>query len=90
MALVVSKRLERDLGKVQKDLEAVEKKLSRPDFVDRAPAEIVQKEGEKVDRLRERQATEGFEKHLKRIGVSVRFRILRTDVKMDPAERDVR
>jgi valyl-tRNA synthetase len=53
----VCKRLERDLAKVQKELDGVEKKLARADFVDRAPAEIVQKEREKVDRLRERRTT---------------------------------
>jgi valyl-tRNA synthetase len=53
----VCKRLERDLGKVDKDLAGTEKKLSRPDFVDRAPQEIVEKEREKLERLRERRAT---------------------------------
>jgi valyl-tRNA synthetase len=53
----VSKRLERDLGKVEKDLAGAEKKLSRPDFVDRAPKDIVEKEREKLERLRERRTT---------------------------------
>jgi valyl-tRNA synthetase len=53
----VCKRLERDLGKVEKELAGVEKKLARADFVDRAPQEIVAKEREKLDMLRERRTT---------------------------------
>jgi valyl-tRNA synthetase len=53
----VCKRLERDLGKVEKELAGVEKKLSRADFVDRAPQEIVAKEREKLETMRERRTT---------------------------------
>jgi valyl-tRNA synthetase len=51
------KRLERDLGKVEKELAGVQGKLSRPDFIDRAPAEIVDKERQRAGTLREREAT---------------------------------
>ena len=56
------KRLEKDLAKVEKELAAVSGKLARPDFVDRAPAEIVAKEREKEAQLRERRAT--LDRHL--------------------------
>ena len=53
----VRKRLERDLGKVEKELAGVDAKLGRPDFIDRAPAEIVEKERLKASTLRERAST---------------------------------
>jgi valyl-tRNA synthetase len=53
----VCRRLERDLGKVEKELAGTEKKLERADFVDRAPKEIVEKEREKLGQLRERRST---------------------------------
>jgi len=58
----VCTRLERDLAKVDKELAGVEDKLAKPTFVERAPAEIVEKEREKAARLRERQAT--LSKHI--------------------------
>jgi valyl-tRNA synthetase len=53
----VHKRLERDLAKLQKELTGVESKLSRADFVDKAPLEIVDKERRRAAGLRERQQT---------------------------------
>jgi valyl-tRNA synthetase len=53
----VRKRLERDLGKIDKELAGVEGKLGRPDFVDKAPADIVQKEQQRAAGLRERRGT---------------------------------
>ena len=53
----VRKRLQRDLAKVEKELGGVETKLGRPDFIERAPAEIVDKERARAAGLRERQAT---------------------------------
>jgi valyl-tRNA synthetase len=53
----VCKRLDRDLGKVEKELAGVEKNLSRADFNDRAPEEIVAKEREKLEALSERRTT---------------------------------
>ena len=53
----VRKRLERDLGKVEKELAGVAAKLGRPDFVDKAPAEIVDKERQRAATLHERVTT---------------------------------
>jgi valyl-tRNA synthetase len=53
----VRKRLERELGKVEKELSGVAAKLGRPDFVDKAPAEIVDKERQRAATLGERVAT---------------------------------
>ena len=58
----VRDRLEKDLGKVEKELRGAEGKLSRADFVDKAPADVVEKERAKAAGLRERRAT--LEKHL--------------------------
>ncbi len=44
-------RLERALGKLTKDLQVVEKKLSNKGFVDRAPADVVQKERERLSSM---------------------------------------
>jgi len=60
--LEVRKRLEKDLGKVEKELSGVEAKLARPDYVERAPAEIVEKERQKARALQERQGT--LQRHL--------------------------
>ncbi len=61
-ATAVRDRLEKDLGKVEKELTGAEAKLGRPDFVDKAPADVVEKERVKAAGLRERRAT--LEKHL--------------------------
>jgi len=58
----VRERLEKDLGKVEKELKGAEAKLGRADFVDKAPADVVEKERVKAAGLRERRAT--LEKHL--------------------------
>ena len=58
----VRKRLERDLAKVEKERSGVDAKLSRPDFVDKAPADIVDEVRQKATTLRERQAT--LQRHL--------------------------
>jgi valyl-tRNA synthetase len=58
----VRKRLERDLAKLEKELAGVESKLSRPDFIDKAPAEIVDKERQRAAGLRERQ--QALRRHL--------------------------
>ena len=62
----VRDRLSRDLAKVDKELKGVDAKLARPDFVERAPAEIVDKERERAGELRERKKT--LEKHLATLG----------------------
>jgi valyl-tRNA synthetase len=53
----VSKRLENDLKKVMKELQGVEAKLSRPDFISKAPEDIVGKERARLAALSERRAT---------------------------------
>jgi valyl-tRNA synthetase len=62
----VRDRLSRDLAKVEKELQGVDAKLGRPDFVERAPAEIVDKERERAGDLRNRKKT--LEKHLATLG----------------------
>ncbi|GAB7026271.1 valine--tRNA ligase [Geotalea toluenoxydans] len=42
------KRLLKEIGKIDKDMDFLSKKLENPSFVDRAPAEVVAKEREKV------------------------------------------
>ena len=58
----VRSRLERDLGKVEKDLSGVEAKLARVDFVDKAPADIVEKERQKATALHQRRTM--LQRHL--------------------------
>ncbi|MCK8600590.1 valine--tRNA ligase [Desulfoferrobacter suflitae] len=54
-----SKRLQKELGKLEKEYGVIRKKLSNEDFLSKAPPEVVEKErekeqrlGEKVDKLR--------------------------------------
>ncbi len=61
-AAEVRGRLERDLAKVDKERAGVEAKLSKPSFVEKAPADIVEKEREKAALLAERAAT--LRKHI--------------------------
>ena len=49
-------RLEKEIGKDEKTLAAVEKKLANPDFVHRAPPEVVDKERHKAGELRAKLA----------------------------------
>ena len=42
------KRLLKEIGKLDKDIEFLEKKLENPSFVERAPADVVAKEREKL------------------------------------------
>ena len=58
----VRERLERDLGKVDKELSGVTAKLARPDFVEKAPGEVVEKERQRAATLQERRSV--LEKHL--------------------------
>ena len=41
-------RLDKEIGKLEQDVERAGKKLENPNFVDKAPAEVVQKERDKV------------------------------------------
>ncbi len=43
------KRLEKEIGKLQGEVERTGKKLSNPNFVDKAPAAVVQKEKDKME-----------------------------------------
>jgi len=47
-------RLTRDISKVQEDITHLEAKLSRSDFLERAPEEVIEKERHKYQELRER------------------------------------
>lgn len=42
-------RLEKEMGKLEQNIERVEKKLQNPSFVDKAPEAVVQKERDKVE-----------------------------------------
>ena len=44
-----SQRIKKELGKITKDLEQTEKKLSDSKFLDRAPEDVVEKEKEKFE-----------------------------------------
>jgi valyl-tRNA synthetase len=58
----VRERLARDLGKVEKELTGVDAKLARPDFVEKAPADVVEKERARAAALSERRST--LQRHL--------------------------
>jgi valyl-tRNA synthetase len=58
----VRERLKRDLAKIDKELKAVEAKLGRPDFVEKAPEEIVAKERERATALQSRRTV--LERHV--------------------------
>jgi valyl-tRNA synthetase len=51
----VAERMQRERAKIEKELKGVDAKLTRPDFVDKAPPDIVDKEREKAAALRERR-----------------------------------
>lgn len=59
------KRLEKELEKVRKERTQIDKKLSNEDFLQKAPAEVVGKEKEKLKALAEK--AEKLESHLTRI-----------------------
>ncbi|NJD90388.1 MAG: class I tRNA ligase family protein, partial [Geobacter sp.] len=60
-----AERLNKEIGKIDKDIEVFAKKLENPSFVDRAPADVVAKEREK---LAEAMAKRGvLEESLKKI-----------------------
>ena len=51
----VRERLERDLAKIEKEFKGVQAKLDRPDFVEKAPEEVVAKERQRATALAERR-----------------------------------
>jgi valyl-tRNA synthetase len=48
-------RIAKEMGKIDADLALMEKKLSNPSFVERAPAEVVEKDRARVEELREKK-----------------------------------
>jgi valyl-tRNA synthetase len=48
-------RISKEIAKVDADLALMEKKLSNPSFVERAPAEVVEKDRGRVEELREKK-----------------------------------
>ena len=48
-------RLLKEIGKIEKEIEMFSKKLESPAFVDRAPAEIVAKERQKLAEVTEKK-----------------------------------
>jgi valyl-tRNA synthetase len=58
-------RVEKELKKIKKDLIFLDKKLSNPNFVKKAPAEVIEKDEQRKTTLSEKQAK--LEIHLKTI-----------------------
>jgi valyl-tRNA synthetase len=58
----VRDRLQRDLAKVEKELQGVEGKLGKPSFVEKAPEDVVEKERQRASALRDRRAV--LERHV--------------------------
>ncbi|MBT5869572.1 MAG: hypothetical protein HOH38_12110, partial [Nitrospinaceae bacterium] len=58
-------RVEKELKKIEKDLIFLTKKLSNPKFVEKAPAEVIEKDEGRKTTLSEKQAK--LEIHLKTI-----------------------
>jgi valyl-tRNA synthetase len=48
-------RIAKELSKVEQDLAGIERKLSNPSFVERAPAEVVEKDRARSEELREKR-----------------------------------
>ena len=60
------KRLQKEIGKIEKEIEMFSKKLSNPSFVDRAPADVVAKEREKLAEVTSKKQI--LEESLQKIG----------------------
>ena len=58
-------RVEKELKKIKKDLIFLDKKLSNPNFVKKAPAKVIEKDEQRKTTLSEKQAK--LEIHLKTI-----------------------
>jgi len=48
-------RIDKEIAKLEQDLEGIEKKLANPNFVQKAPPEVVAKDRARVDELREKR-----------------------------------
>ncbi len=60
-----SARLKKEIGKIEQEISVCEKKLSLPAFRDKAPADVVVKEQEKLDQAKQLLAKR--QDHLKMI-----------------------
>jgi valyl-tRNA synthetase len=58
-------RVEKELKKIEKDLIFLDKKLSNPNFVKKAPAEVIEKDEQRKTALSEKQVK--LQIHLKTI-----------------------
>ncbi|MBC8288368.1 MAG: valine--tRNA ligase, partial [Nitrospinae bacterium] len=63
-------RIEKELKKIEKDLIFLDKKLSNPNFVKKAPADVIEKDEKRKTTLSEKQAK--LEIHLKTIEQAIR------------------
>jgi valyl-tRNA synthetase len=63
-------RIEKELKKIAKDLIFLDKKLSNPNFVKKAPAEVIEKDEKRKTTLSEKQAK--LETHLQTIEQAIR------------------
>jgi valyl-tRNA synthetase len=50
------KRIEKELKKIEKDIIVLDKKLSNKKFIDNAPPEVIEKDGQRKQLLSEKQA----------------------------------
>ncbi len=50
-------RIDKEFAKLEQDLAGIEKKLANPNFVQKAPAEVVEKDRARADELREKEAS---------------------------------
>jgi len=63
------KRVEKELKKIEKDIIFLDKKLSNPNFVDKAPPEVIAKDRQRLNELSEKQTK--LQDHLKIIGEAI-------------------
>ena len=54
-----SRRLEKELVAIEKDIKAAQNKLSNPDYVNKAPEEIVEETRERLSAMKARQGSIG-------------------------------
>ncbi|HEY6100726.1 MAG TPA: class I tRNA ligase family protein, partial [Anaeromyxobacter sp.] len=54
-----SARIDKEIAKLEADLSGIEKKLANPSFVQKAPAEVVEKDRARADELREKRGKLG-------------------------------